>query len=113
MCGVLFYEASENHSQLEHTVKSVALPVFDTLPASAPRAPLACRLGDCVAGASATVVSLGCGENEACRLRELGLMEGSSISIVDARHCMLLDVRGSRLALSPAITAGITVLPTR
>jgi len=26
---------------------------------------------------------------------------------------MLLDVRGSRLALSPAITAGITVLPTR
>ncbi len=77
------------------------------------RAPLACRLGDCATGASATVVSLGCGENEACRLRELGLMEGASVSVVDARYCMLLDVRGSRLALSPAITAGITVIPTR
>ena len=91
----------------------VALPVVEPLLASTARAPSACRLGDCVAGASATVVSLGCGENEACRLRELGLMEGASVSVVDARHCMLLDVRGSRLALSPAITAGITVLPTR
>ncbi len=91
----------------------VALPIADPLVASTPRAPLACRLGECVAGASATVVSLGCGENEACRLRELGLMEGASINVVDARHCMLLDVRGSRFALSPAITAGITVLPTR
>lgn len=91
----------------------VALPIVEALSASTSRAPLACRLGDCLKGASATVVSLGCGENEACRLRELGLMEGASISVVDARHCMLLDVRGSRLALSPAITAGITVLPTR
>ncbi len=90
-----------------------ALPIASTQGASASRAPLACRLGDCVAGASATVVALGCGENEACRLRELGLMEGASVNVVDARHCMLLDVRGSRLALSPAITAGITVLPTR
>jgi Fe2+ transport system protein FeoA len=94
-------------------VSPVALPVVEPLAANASRAPLACRLGDCRAGASATVVSLGCGENEACRLRELGLMEGASVNIVDARHCMLLDVRGSRLALSPAITAGITVLPTR
>ena len=92
---------------------SVALPIVDPTAASALKAPLACRLGDCVAGASATVVALGCGENEACRLRELGLMEGASVNVVDARHCMLLDVRGSRLALSPAITAGITVLPTR
>ena len=92
---------------------SVALPVVAPLAASVSKAPIACRLGDCVSGASATVVSLGCGENEACRLRELGLMEGASINVVDARHCMLLDVRGSRFALSPAITAGITVLPTR
>jgi Fe2+ transport system protein FeoA len=94
-------------------VTSVALPVVDPMTLSAARAPLACRLGDCRTGASATVVSLGCGENEACRLRELGLMEGASVNIVDARHCMLLDVRGSRFALSPAITAGITVLPSR
>ncbi|MBC7843328.1 MAG: ferrous iron transport protein A [Gemmatimonadaceae bacterium] len=92
---------------------TVALPIADSLLPSALMAPTACRLGDCVAGARATVVSLGCGENEACRLRELGLMEGASINIVDARHCMLLDVRGSRFALSPAITAGITVLPSR
>ena len=94
-------------------MKSVALPLAPQLASSAAKAPRACRLGDCVAGASATVVSLGCGENEACRLRELGLMEGASINVVDARHCMLLDVRGSRFALSPAITAGITVLTTR
>lgn len=91
----------------------VALPVVAPLATGVSKAPIACRLGDCVAGASATVVSLGCGEHEACRLRELGLMEGASINVVDARHCMLLDVRGSRFALSPAITAGITVLPTR
>jgi Fe2+ transport system protein FeoA len=94
-------------------VTPVALPIVDSRTASAARVPTACRLGDCVAGASATVVSLGCGENEACRLRELGLMEGANVNVVDARQCMLLDVRGSRLALSPAITAGITVLPTR
>jgi Fe2+ transport system protein FeoA len=74
---------------------------------------MACQLGDCRAGASATVVALGCGEHEACRLRELGLIEGARVNVVDARHCMLLDVRGSRLALSNAITAGITVLPSR
>lgn len=94
-------------------MSSFSLPVVDQLSAGASPAPVACRLGDCLKGASATVVSLGCGENEACRLRELGLMEGTSVSVVDARQCMLLDVRGSRLALSPAITAGITVLPTR
>jgi Fe2+ transport system protein FeoA len=87
--------------------------VVNTASAGAERAPLACRLGDCRTGASATVVSLGCGEHEACRLRELGLIEGASINVIDSRHCMLLDVRGSRFALSPAITAGITVLPTR
>lgn len=81
--------------------------------ASAAGTPLACRLGDCRAGASATVVALGCGEHDACRLRALGLTEGSRVNIVDSRHCMLLDVRGSRLALSQAITADITVLPAR
>ncbi len=94
-------------------MSSLPLPVVNQLAAGATPAPVACRLGECLKGASATVVSLGCGENEACRLRELGLMEGASINVIDARQCMLLDVRGSRLALSPAITAGITVLPTR
>lgn len=90
-------------------VTSLALPIAD----SAPRRPAACRLGDCATGATATVVSLACGESEACRLRALGLVEGSTVNVVDQRHCMLLDVRGARLALSHAITNGITVVPSR
>lgn len=90
---------------------SVALPIADSAAPSS--RPAACRLGDCAAGASATVVSLACGESEACRLRALGLVEGSTVNVVDQRHCMLLDVRGARLALSHAITNGITVVPAR
>jgi hypothetical protein len=33
------------------------------------------------------------------------------VSVVDARHAMVLDVRGTRLALGSALTAGITVQP--
>lgn len=71
----------------------------------------ACSLASCANGARATVLAVGCGEAEACRLRALGLCEGASVSVVDARHCMLLEVRGARLALGKAITTGITVLP--
>jgi len=70
-----------------------------------------CSLAACASGARATVLAMGCGDAEACRLRALGLCEGASVSVVEKRHCMLLDVRGSRLALGAAITAGITVLP--
>lgn len=69
------------------------------------------KLAQCERGSRATVLSMGCGEAEACRLRSLGLCEGASVSVVSSRHCMLLEVRGSRLALGSAITAGITVLP--
>ena len=69
------------------------------------------QLAQCGRGSRATVLSMGCGPAEACRLRALGLCEGASVSVVDDRHCMLLEVRGSRLALGSAITAGITVLP--
>jgi Fe2+ transport system protein FeoA len=71
----------------------------------------ACPLAACATGARATVLEVRCGEAEACRLRALGLCEGASVSVVDARHSMLLEVRGARLALGQAITAGITVLP--
>lgn len=70
-----------------------------------------CLLAACAAGARATVLEMRCGENEACRLRALGLCEGASVDVVDTRHAMLLDVRGTRLALGPALTAGITVRP--
>jgi Fe2+ transport system protein FeoA len=57
-------------------------------------------------------VEVHCGEAEACRLRALGLCEGASVSVLEApRHCTLLDVRGSRLALGSALSAAITVLP--
>jgi Fe2+ transport system protein FeoA len=39
------------------------------------------------------------------------LCEGTDVSVIDARHAMLLDVRGTRLALGSALTAGITVQP--
>jgi Fe2+ transport system protein FeoA len=56
-------------------------------------------------------VDIGCATDEACRLRALGLCEGTDVSVIDARHAMLLDVRGTRLALGSALTAGITVQP--
>lgn len=70
-----------------------------------------CLLAACSAGSRATVLEMRCGENEACRLRALGLCEGASVNVVDTRHAMLLDVRGTRLALGRALTAGITVQP--
>jgi Fe2+ transport system protein FeoA len=73
--------------------------------------PDACPLAACSAGARATVLELCCGHAEACRLRALGFSEGTQVDVVDARHAMLLDVRGTRIALGRALTAGITVQP--
>ena len=86
------------------------LPQVAAAAVAAPVAGRSCALAACAAGSTATVVSVGCGEDEACRLRALGLCEGASISVVDARQSMF-DVRGTRLALGRAITAGITVRP--
>ena len=74
-------------------------------------APRACLLAACTAGARATVLEMRCGDAEACRLRALGVCEGASLNVLDARHAMLLDVRGTRIALGKALTAGITVQP--
>ena len=71
----------------------------------------ACALSACVAGSRATVLEVRCASGEACRLRALGLCEGAFVSVVRSRDCTLLEVRGSRLALSSAIASGITVLP--
>ncbi|MBC8088861.1 MAG: ferrous iron transport protein A [Phycisphaerae bacterium] len=68
-----------------------------------------CALSACQSGSRATVVDIGCSPDEACRLRALGVCEGASISVIDSRHCMVLDVRGTRLALGNALTSGITV----
>ncbi|MGV3709855.1 MAG: FeoA family protein [Gemmatimonas sp.] len=94
----------ENHSQ-RAKARSVVLP---TLPAPAAGTRV-CALSACQSGSQATVVDIGCSPDEACRLRAMGVCEGARISIIDSRHCMVLDVRGTRLALGNALTAGITV----
>jgi len=98
---------------------SVSLPVLPTAPSIATagddgllEAARPCTLSQCRPGSRATVIGLDdCGSDEACRLRALGLCEGTSVSVIDARHAMVLDVRGTRLALGSALTAGITVQP--
>lgn len=82
-----------------------------TLDLTQPPAHRTCALASCLPGSRATVVDIGCGSDEACRLRALGLCEGTDVSVIDTRHAMLLDVRGTRLALGSALTAGITVQP--
>jgi Fe2+ transport system protein FeoA len=94
---------------------SSLLPVLET--STAPASGLLssaqpCTLSQCRPGSRATVLGLeNCGSDEACRLRALGLCEGTSVSVIDSRHAMVLDVRGTRLALGSALTAGITVQP--
>jgi Fe2+ transport system protein FeoA len=70
-----------------------------------------CLLAACAAGARATVLEMRCDDAQACRLRALGVCEGASVSVLDARHAMVLEVRGTRIALGQALTAGITVRP--
>ena len=87
----------------------IALPTLqdnDTPPART-----TCALAACGPGSRATVVDIECSADEACRLRALGLCEGISVNVIDSRHAMLLEVRGTRLALGSAIAAGITVRP--
>ena len=70
-----------------------------------------CPLGACVAGSQATVLCIACPALDAQRLRTLGLFEGVRVGVVDTRSGMVLDVRGSRLALGEGVVAGITVRP--
>ncbi len=54
---------------------------------------------------------MACCDIEACRLRTLGLCEGAAVNVVRTRDCTLLEVRGSRLAVSLSLASDITVLP--
>ena len=101
-------------SALRKSLRREVAKATATHASAAPADPVvkgSCLLAACATGSRATVLSMRCGDAEACRLRALGLCEGASVSVVERRHCMLLDVRGARLALGSAITAGITVLP--
>ena len=80
----------------------------DAAPADCPGI---CPLVACGNGGSAVVVQVSCPAADACRLRALGVYEGARVIVVDARNGLLLDVRGSRLALGTALAASISVLP--
>ncbi len=88
---------------------SIQLPTLQSQTNSAART--TCALNACPAGTRVTVVDIECSGDEACRLRALGFCEGTSVNVIDARDAMLLEVRGTRLALGSALTAGITVQP--
>lgn len=76
-----------------------------------PAARRECPLGACAAGCRAAVLGVECDGAEASRLRSLGLYEGACVTVVDASNGMLLDVRGSRLALGSGLASSIRVLP--
>ena len=70
-----------------------------------------CSLFALPAGARARVVCVGCPFADAQRLRALGVYEGANVGVVAHRGGLLLDVRGSRLALDVAVATAITALP--
>jgi Fe2+ transport system protein FeoA len=41
----------------------------------------------------------------------MGVYEGATVSVINKRHCLLVDVRGTRLALGVDLAQGITVQP--
>jgi Fe2+ transport system protein FeoA len=54
-----------------------------------------------------------CPGEDARRLRNLGLFEGSWVTVLDRQDGCLLDVRGARLALASKLADSITVVPIR
>lgn len=70
-----------------------------------------CPLSACDVGRCAMVLGVTCPALDADRLRTLGVYEGARISIVDRRSGIVLDVCGTRLALSHALAASIVVRP--
>jgi Fe2+ transport system protein FeoA len=70
-----------------------------------------CPLAHCARGSRAAVLRMDCEGGEACRLRHLGVYEGACVRVLDSQDGLLLEVRGSRLALGAALASAITVLP--
>jgi Fe2+ transport system protein FeoA len=70
-----------------------------------------CSLFALPAGARARIMCVGCPFADAQRLRALGVYEGASVGVVAHRGGLLIDVRGSRLALDMAVATAITALP--
>ena len=70
-----------------------------------------CPLAACASGCQAAVLRMECDHGEAHRLRGMGLFEGTCVRVLDSRNGMLLEVKGSRLALGQSLASSITVLP--
>jgi Fe2+ transport system protein FeoA len=70
-----------------------------------------CPLAACANGCKAAVLRMECEHGEAHRLRGMGLFEGSCVRVLDSRNGMLLEVKGSRLALGAGLASSITVQP--
>ena len=70
-----------------------------------------CPLAACATGCKAAVLSMDCEHGEAHRLRGMGLFEGTMVRVLDSRNGMLLEVKGSKLALGEALASSIQVLP--
>lgn len=70
-----------------------------------------CALAACAMGCQAAVLRMECEGGEAHRLRHLGLFEGACVRVLDSRNGMLLEVKGSKLALGEALASSIRVLP--
>lgn len=73
--------------------------------------PRACSLAACANGCTAAVVRMDCEHPDASRLRGMGLFEGAFVRVLDSRNGMLLEVKGSRVALGASLASAITVLP--
>jgi Fe2+ transport system protein FeoA len=80
-------------------------------PGTEPAVAAGCTLNKCGAGARATILGMACSGPDACRLRALGICEGTSVTVVRTSDCTLLDVRGSRVAVGASLASGIMVLP--
>ena len=70
-----------------------------------------CPLAACATGCKAAVLSMDCEHGEAHRLRGMGLFEGTMVRVLDSRNGMLLEVKGSKLALGQSLASSIQVLP--
>ncbi len=57
------------------------------------------------------VLAIRCPAGDACRLRALGIYEGARVAVVGTRPGMLIEVRGTRLALGMALAATVGVMP--
>ncbi|HKI45298.1 MAG TPA: FeoA family protein [Balneolales bacterium] len=68
-------------------------------------------LSTTIKGEEVHIECLGCGSDEACRLRELGCVEGVSGKILSKHHNVILQVGETRIAIGGDLAGSIIVTP--